>query len=130
LGAFLLLVTGVNCSFHHQFSDASRAQPHALLTAQPAEAFLDSGPKIFQINGQPTSFWRSSERFRLPTGPVVLHVVADRQPYRYAPLRFVAKPGHHYDVRYENSRSKVALYDVSDLLTQPRLMALVSRDKD
>jgi len=89
-------------------------KPHAVLTADSGEHWRDSGPGIFTINSQRTSFWRSKERFRIPPGVTSLRVIADREPYGYAPFEFTAREGRHYHIRYVDDRARVALLDMSD----------------
>ncbi|WP_395746792.1 hypothetical protein [Prosthecobacter sp.] len=127
LGVAWLVMTGSSCAFRNQFRDVPRAQPHALVTVQPAAAFFDSGIGIFQLNEQPTSFWRLAEWFRVPPGPIKLHLVAGRNAYDYEPLGFVAKAGHHYDLRYGDTQSVIVLYDVSDTLAEPQMISRASR---
>jgi hypothetical protein len=115
LSACLVAAAVSGCAYPNQFRNVETGAPHALLTADAGDHRRDSGPTVFAIDSQPTSFWRSKERFRLPPGPTTLKVVADRQPYEFAPFSFDAIAGRHYHLRYGNARSSVALYDVTDL---------------
>lgn len=103
----------MSCSYPNQFQDQPPTKPHAVLTGAQAHHYFDRSPTIFHINGQPTSFWRSKEQFHIPPGPTTLTVIADSEPYDFAPLTFNARPRRHYQVRYEDNRSFAALYDIT-----------------
>lgn len=102
----------MGCSYTNQFSGTDAIGPHAVLTAEDVTHWRDRGPTITHINEQPTTFWRSSERFTVTLGPTVLRVVADQEPYDYAPIRFTPVAGHHYEVRYLDDRRSVGLFDL------------------
>jgi hypothetical protein len=114
VSACLVAAVVSGCAYPNQFRNAEAKAPHALLTADAGDHWRDRGPTVVAISSQPTSFWRSKERFRIPPGPTTLKVIADREPYDFAPLRFDAIVGRHYHIRYGDARSSVALYDVTD----------------
>lgn len=101
------------CAYPNQFRNVATSAHHALLTADAGDRWSDRGPTVFAINSQPTSFWRTTERFHIPPGPTTLSVIADREPYEFAPLDFDATAGRHYHLRYGGARSSVVLYDVT-----------------
>ncbi|MBL9167868.1 MAG: hypothetical protein JNN07_09025 [Verrucomicrobiales bacterium] len=111
LGAQALMSFG--CRYPNQFQNVGSNSPHAVLTAEAGATWRDRGPKVFTINAQPTSFWRSSERFQIPPGQVTLKVIADRFPYDFDPLTFMALDGRHYHIRYERERAAIALFDLT-----------------
>jgi hypothetical protein len=119
------LISG--CAYPNQFRDVETSAPHALLTADDGDHWRDSGPSVFAIDSKPTSFWRTTERFRLPPGLTTLRVVADREPYDFAPLTFDAIAGRHYHLQYRGTRSLVALIDVTDH-TKEAMIAASARD--
>ncbi len=105
----------VSCAYPNQFRNADTGVPRAMLTADPGDHWRDSGPAVFAINSQPTSFWRVGEKFHVPPGETVLTVIADREPYGFKPLRFRAVQGRHYHLRYGGDRRSVVLYDITNL---------------
>ena len=130
----IMLCIGVaflsGCSYTNQFRDTPISKPHALLTADPADHWRDRGPTVSHINSQPTSFWRFSEGFVIPASDITLRVIADRPPYDFAPVRFTAAAGHHYHLRYEDSRSFVALHDIAVGGTGSTLITRTARERD
>jgi hypothetical protein len=114
LSACLVAAAVSGCANPNHFRNVETGAPHALLTADAGDHWGDRGPTVFAIDSKPTSFWRTKERFRLPPGPTTLKVIADREPYEFAPLSFDAIAGRHYHLRYGDTRSSVALYDVTD----------------
>ena len=112
LGALALMSFG--CRYPNQFQNVGSNSPHAVLTAEAGATWRDRGPKVFTINAQPTSFWRASERFQIPPGQVTLKVIADRFPYDFDPLTFMALDGRRYHIRYENDRAAVTVLDITD----------------
>jgi hypothetical protein len=91
LGLFMTL-TSVSClgpknTFHNQPNDA----PHAVLRGSD-HVFA------FNINGQPTSFWRSSETFRIAPGTNTVSpaLVSRKENLGYKTLEFVAVAGGEY----------------------------------
>ena len=56
------------------------------------------------INDQPTSFWRSRERFRVSPGSTTLRAISGyRGDVRYPLLQFTAEAGHSYSVQRQRS---------------------------
>jgi hypothetical protein len=102
------------CAYPNQFFNVETSTPHALLTTAAGDHWRDREPTVFAVNSKPTSFWRTTERFLIPPGPTTVNVIADREPYGFAPLKFDAIAGRHYHLRYGDARSFVALYDVTD----------------
>lgn len=124
-----MTLLSVSCAFDGEHRDAQPSRPHALLTADKGESWIDRGPTVFAINSHPTTFWRFGELFRIPPGDTVLTVVADREPYGFSPLRFTALRGRHYHLRYGEGRRSVLLYDVTNV--ENELLVLKSlRDAD
>jgi len=117
----------IGCSYPNQFKDRQPREPHALLTAARGDSWRDRGPLINFINGQPTSFWRTRERFLISPGPMKLEIIADSSPYRFGTLGFTAETGYRYHVVYEDKRSSVGLYDQSVSGKAPVLVARAPR---
>jgi len=111
-GFIAIWVSG--CAYTDQFANLAFAEPHSILTADPGDNWRDSGPGVFSINSKPTSFWRTTESFRIPPGAITLNIIANQEPYEFAPLSFNAVAGQHYHLRYGNARASVALFDVTD----------------
>ena len=82
------LVTG--CAYPNQFRNVRTASPHAVVIGDKVG--------VMAINGQPTSFWRWSERFRIPLGTNVLHTAYSdrRETPGYAAVQFFATAGSEY----------------------------------
>ena len=93
------LLTG--CAYPNQFRNISRDQPHAVLIGQ--QVVVD------HINGQPTSFWRSGEQYRIPTGDVHVVVFSERgrsfgwEPIHYPQLEFHSDAGSQYTITHQRS---------------------------
>ena len=85
--ALLALLSG--CAYPNQFQNVRSKSPHAIL--------VGDGVAVTHINGQPTSFWRSRERFNILPGPTTLRTVAGYwDVHDYPVLQFAAEPGHRY----------------------------------
>lgn len=85
---FAILIAG--CSYPDQFRNANTKFMHAVL--------IGGEVRVMAINGQPTSFWRSIERFRIPLGTNVLRTAySDRhETIGYEGVRLVATAGSEY----------------------------------
>lgn len=116
-------------AYPNQFQNVPPSSPHALLTCEDVPNWSDRCPTISHINGQKTSFWRSSERFTIPPEPVELRVIANEPPYDYSPLKFTPLADHHYEIRYLDDRNLVGLFDVSPGSSQEPLV-IVPRETD
>jgi hypothetical protein len=92
----LVAMAALSCRYPNEFKNSPANAPHAVLggTTYPKAG------KIFatHINGQPTSFWRSSNVFRVPAGTnVVLAAYSDRkETLSYKAAEFVAETGREY----------------------------------
>src|SRR5678816_3051732 len=66
LSALFVALTLVSCRYPNEFKNAPANAPHAVLRGTK----YPNGAHVFatHINGQPTSFWRSSDVFRVPAG--------------------------------------------------------------
>jgi hypothetical protein len=82
--AAFTVLTG--CSYPNQFRNTDTSLPHAVL--------VGNGVKAFHINGQPTSFWRCRESFRIPIGPTTVRPLTGTWSYPDYPLvEFTAQAG-------------------------------------
>jgi len=94
--SLLLAMTALSCRYPNEFKNAPRNAPHAVLRGikypNAGHAFA------FHINTQPTSFWRSSDTFRIPPGTnSVSAAYSDRgETIGYRPEQFVAVDGRDY----------------------------------
>ena len=92
----MLLILAAGCAYPNQFHNVRIESPHANLVGY--------GVKLTHINDQPTSFWRSSEQFRISPGPNTVRVIAGyRGDVRYPLLGFTAQAGGIYSVQQEHS---------------------------
>jgi len=84
------------CRYPNEFRNTPGDAPHAVLggTAYP------HGGSVFptHINGQPTSFWRSRDVFRVPVGTTTVRAAYSdrRETVGFAPVEFAATAGGHY----------------------------------
>jgi hypothetical protein len=91
---FLALVGG--CAYPNQFRNVRTDFPHAVLAGD--------GVKLTHINGQPTSFWRTRERFRVSPGSTTVRVISGyRGDVQYPPVRFTTEAGHSYSVQRQRA---------------------------
>ena len=77
--ALLLAMTLIGCRYPNEFRNRSKKADHAVLR----------GP-VAHINGQPTSFWRFRDVFRIPPGSTTC------DPWGYKTAEFVATAGGEY----------------------------------
>jgi hypothetical protein len=87
---FLAFLGG--CAYPNQFRNVRSDSPHAVL--------VGDGVKLMHVNGQPTSFWRTRERFRVAPGSTTVRVISGyRGDAVYPLLRFTTEAGHSYSVQ-------------------------------
>jgi hypothetical protein len=125
-----VVLTG--CAFPNQFHDQSRSLPHGTVTAVRERGSPLSAPTIFYINDQPTSFWKTRQRYYVAPGPVVLNVIADREPYEFEALPFTVKAGAKYDVRrvVEGDQEYAVVCELPANPGASRILARASRKKE
>lgn len=89
-------LTALSCRYPNEFKNSPGDAPHAVLsgTAYPKAGTIFAT----HINGQPTSFWRSSNVFRVPAGTnAVWTAYSDRkETLGYDAAEFVAESGREY----------------------------------
>ncbi len=107
-----------SCAFQGEYRGVQPGSRHASLTADKGASWRDRGPTVFAIDGEPTTFWRTDEEFRLLPGETVLTVIADKEPYEFSPVRFSVDEGCHYHLRYGKERQSVLLYDVTNAASE------------
>lgn len=115
-GLAMLLVSA--CAFHNQYQDVAAGEPSSTVSSH--------GARIFSINGQPTSFWKTGEVFVIPPGRVTLEVVAADEPYNYEPVVFSAVKGMRYHLAATEDRSFVSLMNVT-YENGPRTLCVAKR---
>ena len=93
---FTLLALAAGCAYPNQFHNVRTKSPHAVLVGE--------GVTLFHINNEPTGFWRTRERFRVPPGTTTVRVISGhRGEVHYPVLRFTAEAGHRYSVQRQQS---------------------------
>jgi len=96
LGALTLTMLVAGCAYPNQFRNVRADSPHAVLVGDSV--------KLFHINDQPTSFWRTRERFRISPGSTTVRIIAGYYgDVHYPLLRFTAEAGHTYLVQRQQS---------------------------
>ncbi|WP_338285051.1 hypothetical protein [Luteolibacter sp. LG18] len=100
-----------SCSYPNQFVNTPQATPHAVVEAEKPVHFFADNLEIIEINGQPTSFWRSSTRFLIPPGRTSLGVILSSRSTRagFRPggsLAFDARVGDHFTLHRDLSGGK------------------------
>ena len=106
--SLFVALAAVSCRYPNEFKNTPNNAPHALLrgTAYPnaGHAFAT------HINGQPTSFWRSGDVFRIPPGTnAVRAAFSDRQvALGYEAQEFVAIAGGDYVIAREREPAVVS----------------------
>jgi len=92
---FLALVIGITagCHYPNEFRNRPRNTSHSVIRGS-ANAFAS------HINGQPTSFWRWGDVFRIPPGTTTCETAYSdrRETHGYRELTFIARPGREYIV--------------------------------
>ena len=100
--SFTLLAFVAGCAYPNQFRNVRTDAPHAVLAGD--------GVKLMHINAQPTSFWRTRERFRILPGSTTVRVISGfRGEVDYPLLRFTAEAGHSYSVQRQQSAGSDAI---------------------
>jgi hypothetical protein len=86
----MLAILVAGCAYPNQFRNVGAKFPHAVIIGDKVG--------VMAINGQPTSFWRSSERFRIPLGTNVLRTAHSdwRETFGYEKVMFVATARSEY----------------------------------
>jgi hypothetical protein len=91
---FLTFVAG--CAYPNQFRNVRTDSPHAVL--------VGDGVTLMHIKDQPTSFWRTRERFRVSPGSTTVHVISGyRGDVHYPLIRFTAEADHSYSVQRQRA---------------------------
>jgi len=89
-------LTLVSCRYPNEFKNAQASTPHAVLrgTKYPNASHVFAT----HVNGQPTSFWRSSDVFWISPGSNTCHTAfSDRkETVGYKSAQFVAVAGRDY----------------------------------
>jgi hypothetical protein len=92
----VVALTLVSCRYPNEFKNTPANAPHAVLrgTRYPNGGHVFA----FHINGQPTSFWRSSDTFRIPAGTNTCSTVFSdgRETVGYKTEQIVATAGREY----------------------------------
>lgn len=106
--SLIVALTAVSCRYPNEFKNAPSGAPHAILRGTT----YSNGGHAFatHINGQPTSFWRSSDVFRIPAGTNAVHTAySDRQEtLGYKPEEFVAIASGDYVIERKREPAAVS----------------------
>jgi hypothetical protein len=117
--SFTLLVFAAGCSYPNQFRNIPTDSPHAVL--------VGDGVTLFYINGQPTSFWRMRERFRIPGGLTTVRVISGYYgDVQYPLIQFTAEASHSYSIVHQ----RIAGSDSVILLDGRERLAQVEREQE
>lgn len=106
--SLFVALAAVSCRYPNEFKNTPSNAPHALLrgTTYP------NGGHAFatHINGQPTSFWRSGDVFRISPGTNAVHAAySDRQEtLGYKAEEFVAIAGGEYVIARKREPAMVS----------------------
>lgn len=93
---FVALTALAGCAYPNQFRNTDTSLPHAVL--------IGEGVKAFHINGQPTSFWRCRESFRIPVGRTTVRALTGSWSYPDYPLvEFTAQADFTYVLTHQQS---------------------------
>ena len=80
------------CAYPNQFRNVRAVSVHAVLVGEDV--------RLPHINGQPTSFWRFRERFRIPPGPTTVRVISGHLgEVEFPLLQFEAEAGQTYSIQ-------------------------------
>lgn len=94
----LAILMFVSCHYPNEFKNAPANVPHAVLigTKYPNTGHVFAT----HINGQPTSFWRNSDAFRISPGTNTCHFAYSdrRETLGYRAVPFIAVSGRSYVV--------------------------------
>lgn len=94
------------CAYPNQFRNGRAVSVHAVLVGEDV--------RLPHINGQPTSFWRFRERFRIPPGPTTVRVISGRLGELEFPLlQFEAQAGQKYLIQRKRGggSDRIVLWD-------------------
>lgn len=117
LGSFALVLLA-SCAYPNQFRNVRADSPHAVVVGE--------GVRLMHINDQPTSFWRSRERFWVSPGSVTVRTISGyRGDVHYPLLRFRAEAGHTYLVQRQRAEGsdRVIIRDAGE-----RIIAQAERE--
>src|ERR1035437_3945566 len=96
--SLFVALAAVSCRYPNEFKNTPSNAPHALLRGT---AYSNGGHAFAtHINGQPTSYWRSGDVFRIPPGTNTVNAAySDRQEtLGYKAEEFVAIAGGEYAI--------------------------------
>ena len=130
----LACVAVSGCAYPNQYRDAPKRNPHAILSSVNTEGYFGGDVSPFRINGQPTSFWRWNDTFRLRPGTNEIVAVYGgnaftNPPRQYLPLRLNAHAGHTYTLQHTHSPTDSVFITDSALPTRP-VVARAAREED
>ena len=112
----LLLLAVIGCRYPNEFKNVDQTTPHGVLRGTK---YSNAG-HIFptHINGQPTSFWRSTDAFRIPEGTNSCEIAfsSRKESVGYAATSFVVEPGREYEIVREHKA-----HDDSSVSAKPHL---------
>jgi hypothetical protein len=96
--SLILLMAMVGCRYPNEFKNVNQTVPHGVLrgTKYPNAGHIFAT----HINGQPTSFWRSTDVFRIPAGSNSCEIAfsSRKETIGYAAMSFVTGLGREYEI--------------------------------
>ena len=98
LPLLLIGTTLASCRYTSEFRNTPKNAPHAVLRGT---SYPESGHAFAtHVNGQPTSFWRSGDVFRIPPGETTCRTAFSdaHETVGYRTERFTAVAGREYMV--------------------------------
>jgi hypothetical protein len=120
------LVLGA-CRYQDEFRNVPANEPHAVLrgTKYPDAGAIFAG----QVNGQPTSFWRFGDVFRIPAGDTLCRLAfSDRkETITYQPARFPAVANRIYVIERKREPGVASPFSTVPHPTTPNSWAIHDR---
>jgi len=125
--SLFVALTAMSCRYPNEFKNTASNAPHALLRGTT----YSNGGHAFatHVNGQPTSFWRSSDVFRIPPGTnAVRTAFSDRQEtLGYKPEEFVAIASGDYVIERKREPAVVSPLTATPHPTTPNAWVIYDR---
>lgn len=126
-GLFFVALILASCRDQNEFKNTPTDTPHAVLrgTEYPA------GGHVFvtHINKQPTTFWRSSDVFRIPAGTTTCQTAFSngKETIGYRPEKFVATAGCDYVLSRQRQPDVASPFTATPYPTTPKAWVIHDR---
>lgn len=112
-----------SCGTQQRFEESVASQPHAIVEGK-------EGASVAAINGQPPSFWRLGDRFRVPPGTVTVDPSFSdrRETVGYRKTSFNARQDHLYTLeRVVKPRRRTSDVSAAPHPSTPRSWVITDR---